>query len=349
MTKEQFWRIIEDVNAVSQNHDQETVWTRIVENLSHYPLEDIMDWHLIYHEYKDAAYRDEMFAVSTALGSDYADEGLNNFRAWLISCGKEVFMNALREPVTLVDSPKKDGCFNYGKYDYAAFYAYNAKMFRIDPDSTQDLIYALEDYTLDRETIEDIHEELPKQQGFGQNGVGASFANYYSPNCGKNNAPQSDAIQALMDSGEVVHAYVYSNGGREEFLFHNTPENIASFIGSRPFVDQMILTTPMDELIMLSFISLHKEGWRQHSYAASCGVSDLVMRQMLKDNPQIDTVFLCRDNDERGQTANQRTAEALFEKGIQHKILIPIRKDWNEDLIDQAEETEEEVCVQPQL
>lgn len=241
MTKEQFWRIIEDVNAVSQNHDQETVWTRIVENLSHYPLEDIMDWHLIYHEYKDAAYRDEMFAVSTALGSDYADEGLNNFRAWLISCGKEVFMNALREPVTLVDSPKKDGCFNYGKYDYAAFYAYNAKMFRIDPDSTQDLIYALEDYTLDRETIEDIHEELPKQQGFGQNGVGASFANYYSPNCGKNNAPQSDAIQALMDSGEVVHAYVYSNGGREEFLFHNTPENIASFIGSRPFVDQKLI------------------------------------------------------------------------------------------------------------
>ena len=100
-------------------------------------------------------------------------------------------------------------------------------MFRIDPDSTQDLIYALEDYTLDRETIEDIHEELPKQQGFGQNGVGASFANYYSPNCGKNNAPQSDAIQALMDSGDI-----------------------ASFIGSRPFVDQMILTTPMDELIM---------------------------------------------------------------------------------------------------
>ena len=67
MTKEQFWRIIEDVNAVSQNHDQETVWTRIVENLSHYPLEDIMDWHLIYHEYKDAAYRDEMFAVSNFL------------------------------------------------------------------------------------------------------------------------------------------------------------------------------------------------------------------------------------------------------------------------------------------
>lgn len=150
----------------------------------------------------------------------------------------------------MADFPKKDGNLNYGKYDYAAFYAYNAKMFRIDPDSSQDLIYALEDYTLDSGTIEDIHEELPKQQNFGQNGSGFSFADYFSPICGKNNVPQSDAIQALMEEGNVVNAYVYENGKREEFLFHNTPENIAFFIGSRPFVDQMILTTPMDELIM---------------------------------------------------------------------------------------------------
>lgn len=68
---------------------------------------------------------------------------------------------------------------------------------------------------------------------------------------GKNSEDQGrDSIQALMDSRDIVHAYVYNNGGREEFLFRNTPENIASFIGSRPFVNQMILTDPMDELIM---------------------------------------------------------------------------------------------------
>lgn len=63
---------------------------------------------------------------------------------------------------------------------------------------------------------------------------------------------------------------------------------------------------------MLSFISMHKDGWKKHSYAASCGVSDHVLWQMIKDNPNIKTVYLCRDNDEAGQLANKRTSDALF-------------------------------------
>ena len=82
---------------------------------------------------------------------------------------------------------------------------------------------------------------------------------------------------------------------------------------------------------MLSFISMHKDGWKKHSYAASCGVSDHVLWQMIKDNPNIKTVYLCRDNDEAGQLANKRTSDALFLKGIQHELLVPLHKDWNED------------------
>lgn len=99
---------------------------------------------------------------------------------------------------------------------------------------------------------------------------------------------------------------------------------------------------------MLSFITMNKENWWQHSYAASCGVSDQVLWQMIKDNPQIKSISLCRDNDEAGQVANKRTSDALFVKGFQHEILIPIRKDWNEDLL-YPEETEEEICTQQQL
>ena len=44
---------------------------------------------------------------------------------------------------------------------------------------------------------------------------------------------------------------------------------------------------------MLSFISLHKENWRNHSYAAACCVGDQVLFQMLKANSNIDTVCLC--------------------------------------------------------
>lgn len=93
---------------------------------------------------------------------------------------------------------------------------------------------------------------------------------------------------------------------------------------------------------MLSFISMNKDGWQKHSYAACCGVSDRVLWQTLKDNPNINTVCLCLDNDEAGQLANRRISEKLIQKGIQTENLVPTRKDWNEVLLYQNEEGAEQ-------
>ena len=98
---------------------------------------------------------------------------------------------------------------------------------------------------------------------------------------------------------------------------------------------------------MLSFISLHKDNWRSHSYAAACGVGDQVLFHMMKTNPNINTVYLCLDNDEAGQKANQRISDKLFTQGIPHEILIPTRKDWYENLL--FIEQEEEPCQALQL
>ena len=113
-----------------------------------------------------------------------------------------------------------------------------------------------------------------------------------------------------------------------------------------------------------SFISLHKENWRSHSYAAACCVGDQVLFQMLKLNPTIDTVYLCMDNDAAGQAANKRISDKLFIQGIKHEILVPSLKDWNEDRLaaggnaphiraefslPQEESEEEEVCQTLQL
>lgn len=102
-----------------------------------------------------------------------------------------------------------------------------------------------------------------------------------------------------------------------------------------------LFEAPID---MLSLISMHKDGWQNHSYAASCGVSDHVLWQMMKDDPNLRKVCLCRDNDEAGRQANKRTSDALFLKGVRHEILVPVHKDWNEDLLHPQTETEEEVC-----
>lgn len=99
-----------------------------------------------------------------------------------------------------------------------------------------------------------------------------------------------------------------------------------------------LFEAPID---MLSFISLHKENWRSHSYAAACCVGDQVLFQMLKANSNIDTVCLCMDNDAAGQAANKRISDKLFIQGIKHEVLVPSLKDWNEDLLyDEQEETE---------
>lgn len=108
-------------------------------------------------------------------------------------------------------------------------------------------------------------------------------------------------------------------GSQPEFSFH--------FNGTS---DKLFLfEAPID---MLSYISIHKENWKENSYAASCSVSDRVLFQCIKDNHNIRKVFLCFDNDKAGQTANKRIAEKLNSMNIQNEILVPNLKDWNEVL-----------------
>lgn len=81
------------------------------------------------------------------------------------------------------------------------------------------------------------------------------------------------------------------------------PRNITTLYSSAttqtelPATHLCLFEAPID---MLSFISIHQKGWKNHSYAACCGVSDRVLWQMMADNPQIDSVYLCLDNDEAG-------------------------------------------------
>lgn len=113
------------------------------------------------------------------------------------------------------------------------------------------------------------------------------------------------------------------SGSHPEFSFHWSGQSDTLYL----------FEAPID---MLSFISMQKEGWRQHSYAASCSVSDKVLFQTLKDNPNIRQVVLCLDSDEPGQTAAKRIADKLFVQGTASEILVPVHKDWNEDLLTAA-------------
>ena len=102
------------------------------------------------------------------------------------------------------------------------------------------------------------------------------------------------------------------------FHWHGTSPNLFLF------------EAPID---MLSYITMAPDGWREHSYAAACSVTDKVLFQMMKDNPKIKNVYVCFDNDEAGQTAAQKLCEKLASMNISAGVLVPVHKDWNEDLL----------------
>lgn len=148
--------------------------------------------------------------------------------------------------------------------------------------------------------------------------------------------------------GVSVHAHKRGSGSESSYKGNVTGSNPKYSFHWNGGNDQLfVFEAPID---MLSFISMHKEGWQKNNYAACCGVSDQVLWQMMKDNQNIRKVYLCLDNDEAGQSAAKRISDKLFIKGIKHEILVPIHKDWNEDLLYPVEESEaEEPCQILQL
>lgn len=161
-------------------------------------------------------------------------------------------------------------------------------------------------------------------------------------------AEYHNAVFVGFDSkGIPRHANLRGTGVESTFKGNapgSIPEYSFHWTGSD---DRLYLfEAPID---LLSFISLYKDNWRSHSYAACCGVGDRVLFQMLRDNPNIQTVCLCLDNDEAGQAANNRIAEKLRTQGIQTEILVPTHKDWNEVLLFSEESEEESQCPVLQL
>lgn len=139
------------------------------------------------------------------------------------------------------------------------------------------------------------------------------------------------------------------NGTSDKIFLFEAPIDMLSFISMQKAKDLLKVLTGEDELKYnktfereLAVVACR---WEEHSYAASCSVSDRVLFQCLNDNPNIKNVFLCFDNDEAGQTANKRIADKLNKLNIQNEILIPTHKDWNEDLT-LSEKGDERICHQ---
>ena len=91
-----------------------------------------------------------------------------------------------------------------------------------------------------------------------------------------------------------------------------------------------VFEAPMD---LLSFLTLYPDRWQEHSYVALCGTGGQAVCWMMEQHPSLQSVVLCLDHDEPGQTAARRLQEELQGAGYHSGILLPVHKDWNDGLV----------------
>lgn len=134
------------------------------------------------------------------------------------------------------------------------------------------------------------------------------------------------------EEGNARHAHkrgTYSNaGGYRGNVEGSDPKFSFNYIGTSSTLH--VFEAPID---MLSFLSLHKNNWQQHSYVTLEGVVEHAMLHVLSRNRHLNHVKLCLDHDPAGIEAIDRLTEILCDKGYD-KIsrLLPTYKDWNENL-----------------
>ena len=120
MSKEGFWNLIAEVNAAC-GQDQDKYMDILKARLKEQGPEYAQDFHDAVHAYEDLAYKYGLWSAVRLMGHA-TDDGFTDFRAWLISQGKEAYFAALKEPDTLAALDPGDGYW-FESFAYAGYYA----------------------------------------------------------------------------------------------------------------------------------------------------------------------------------------------------------------------------------
>lgn len=92
-----------------------------------------------------------------------------------------------------------------------------------------------------------------------------------------------------------------------------------------------VFEAPID---LLSHIALYPVKWEEHSYLSLGGISPKALERFLSERKDIESIFICTDNDEAGHNAAEKFADLISEEKSVYRM-IPNVKDWNEELVNE--------------
>ena len=135
----------------------------------------------------------------------------------------------------------------------------------------------------------------------------------------------------MDEHGEAKHAHFRSTNSQGTVFRINVEGSEAkhSFHKNGTDLSLYVFEAPID---LLSHITLYPAGWLEHSYVACCGTSIQPVLERLRQNPKLNMVYLCLDNDEAGEDACESMTGVLADMDVDVERLRPQGKDWNDDL-----------------
>ena len=134
----------------------------------------------------------------------------------------------------------------------------------------------------------------------------------------ENGTPRQASKRSTTTMGKTVKLTCEGSDTKYSFSHFGTTEKL------------FVFEAPID---MLSFITMFKGDWQQHSYIAMNGVYESAVLHALEQHDSLKKIYICTDNDEGGIDGYERIRDILKEKGYETIYRItPHNKDWNEDL-----------------
>jgi hypothetical protein len=94
-----------------------------------------------------------------------------------------------------------------------------------------------------------------------------------------------------------------------------------------------VFESAIDALSHASIAKDRGDDWRNTHRISLAGVSFLSLERYLADNPHLDTIISCLDNDATGNRRSQAMEQVYTAKGYAVKREAPVLKDFNEDLL----------------
>jgi hypothetical protein len=101
MDIDDFWILIEESRESASNIGHRS--QLLEDHLSGTSIDYIKEFHAHYYKLDLEAFTWPLWAATSVIGGYYSDQSFDNFRSWLIGCGRYAYERAVADPDTLAE------------------------------------------------------------------------------------------------------------------------------------------------------------------------------------------------------------------------------------------------------